>query len=307
MSAGSDSLPGAPAGLPFKLVQLETELAFLGLIGMIDPPRAEAKEAVARAKGAGIRPLMITGDHPRTASVIARELGITADGRAMTGAELAQLDDVALQRTVSEVSVYARVNPEHKLRIVNALQSGGAVIAMTGDGVNDAPALKAADIGVAMGLTGTDVSKEAADIVLADDNFASIVAAVEEGRAIFANIRKFLRYLLSSNIGEVLTMFLGVLLAGPLGLDPGGDAIVLPLLATQIRVSSLIQQQPLTDDPDWGVARPPGSRRLRAVPAARVRDRPARRFGLVHLRTRRQLHLWLRELSKFVTRRVRAT
>jgi P-type Ca2+ transporter type 2C len=219
---------------------LEQDLAFVGLIGMIDPPRAEAKEAVARARGAGIRPLMITGDHPRTASVIARELGIAADCRAITGAELARLDDDALQRTVADVSVYARVDPEHKLRIVSALQDGGAVVAMTGDGVNDAPALKTADIGVAMGVTGTDVSKEAADMVLADDNFASIVAAVEEGRAIFANIRKFLRYLLSSNIGEVLTMFLGVVLASRLGVQAEGDAIVLPLLATQILWINLV-------------------------------------------------------------------
>jgi Ca2+-transporting ATPase len=220
--------------------RVEQHLVFAGLIGMIDPPRPEAREAVARAKGAGIRPLMITGDHPRTAAVIAQELGITADGRAITGAELEKLTEEALPRTVAEVSVYARVNPEHKLRIVEALRRTGAVVAMTGDGVNDAPALKRADIGIAMGVTGTDVSKEAADIVLADDNFASIVAAVEEGRAIFANIRKFLRYLLSSNIGEVLTMFFGVLVAGQIGLDTGGDAVVLPLLATQILWINLV-------------------------------------------------------------------
>jgi Ca2+-transporting ATPase len=213
---------------------------FAGLIGMIDPPRAEAKDAVARARGAGIRPIMITGDHPRTAAVIARELGISSDGRAVTGAELDRLDDDALARTVADVSVYARVNPEHKLRLVKALQRGGAIVAMTGDGVNDAPALKTADIGVAMGITGTDVSKEAADIVLADDNFASIVAAVEEGRAIFANIRKFLRYLLSSNIGEVMTMFFGVLLADRIGLRGDGSAVVLPLLATQILWINLV-------------------------------------------------------------------
>ena len=201
-----------------------TTSSSLGLIGMIDPPREEAKEAVARAKGAGIRPIMITGDHPRTAAVIADELGIAERRtRAVTGRRAA--DRCRTRRStgrVREVSVYARVNPEHKLRIVKALQRQGAIVAMTGDGVNDAPALKTADIGVAMGITGTDVSKEAADMVLADDNFASIVAAVEEGRAIFANIRKFLRYLLSSNIGEVMTMFFGVLLADVIGLQRGG-------------------------------------------------------------------------------------
>ncbi len=219
---------------------VEEDLVFAGLIGMIDPPRAEARDAVARAKGAGIRPIMITGDHPRTASVIAQELGISTDGRALTGADLDRLDDEALVRTVAEVSVYARVNPEHKLRLVKALQHAGAIVAMTGDGVNDAPALKAADIGVAMGITGTDVSKEAADIVLADDNFASIVAAVEEGRAIFENIRKFLRYLLSSNLGEVLTLFFGVLLASRIGLQTAGTTIALPLLATQILWINLV-------------------------------------------------------------------
>ena len=219
---------------------IENELTFAGLIGMIDPPRAEAKEAVARTKAAGIRPLMITGDHPFTAEVIASELGIAGDGRAATGAEIDKLSDDALVQTVNEVSVYARVNPEHKLRIVRALQRTGAIVAMTGDGVNDAPALKTADIGVAMGITGTDVSKEAADIVLADDNFASIVAAVEEGRAIFANIRKFLRYLLSSNIGEVMTMFFGVLFAGVFGLPSASGGVVLPLLATQLLWINLV-------------------------------------------------------------------
>jgi Ca2+-transporting ATPase len=220
---------------------LEKELVFLGLIGMIDSPREEAKEAVARAKGAGIRPIMITGDHPRTAAVIAAELGISPDRRAITGAELEAMSDEVLDRTVLEVSVFARVNPEHKLRIVKALQRHGLTVAMTGDGVNDAPALKTADIGVAMGIAGTDVSKAAADIVLADDNFASIVAAVEEGRAIFSNIRKFLRYLLSSNIGEVMTMFFGVLLAEKIGLSAAGsDGVVLPLLATQILWINLV-------------------------------------------------------------------
>jgi Ca2+-transporting ATPase len=224
----------------FPDARVERDLVFAGLIGMIDPPRAEAKVAVAQARAAGIRPIMITGDHPKTAAVIARELGIVSDDRVVIGAEIERLDDDALVRTVADVSVYARVDPEHKLRLVKALQHGGAVVAMTGDGVNDAPALKTADIGVAMGITGTDVSKEAADIVLSDDNFASIVAAVEEGRAIFANIRKFLRYLLSSNIGEVMTMFFGVLLADLIGLYGERTAVVLPLLATQILWINLV-------------------------------------------------------------------
>jgi P-type Ca2+ transporter type 2C len=235
------SLPSDAFGGEAVDARVEQELVFLGLIGMIDPPRQEAKEAVARAKGAGIRPMMITGDHPKTAAVIAAELGIVENGRAVTGAELEKMPEETLDRTVREVSVYARVNPEHKLRIVTALQRKGAIVAMTGDGVNDAPALKTADIGVAMGITGTDVSKEAADMVLADDNFASIVAAVEEGRAIFANIRKFLRYLLSSNIGEVMTMFFGVLLADVVGLTAeGGSGVVLPLLATHILWINLV-------------------------------------------------------------------
>lgn len=221
--------------------QIEQDLVFLGLIGMIDPPRPEAVEAVGRARKAGIRALMITGDHPVTAAVIAADLGVAGDGRSVTGAEIIRMSDDQLFEAVRTTNVYARVNPEHKLRIVQALKRSGAIVAMTGDGVNDAPALKAADIGVAMGITGTDVSKEAADIVLADDNFASIVAAVEEGRAIFANIRKFLRYLLSSNIGEVMTMFLGVVFADVIGLSAAeSGVVVLPLLATQILWVNLV-------------------------------------------------------------------
>jgi P-type Ca2+ transporter type 2C len=223
--------------------RIERDLVFLGLVGMIDPPREEVREAVDLAREASIRPIMITGDHPKTAAAIAAELDISTEGRAITGAELERLSDEELESEVRESSVYARVNPEHKLRIVRALQNNGQIVAMTGDGVNDAPALKTADIGVAMGITGTDVSKEAADMVLTDDNFASIVAAVEEGRSIFANIQKFLRYLLSSNIGEVFTMFLGVVLAGVIGLR-AESGVALPLLATQILWINLVTDGP---------------------------------------------------------------
>jgi Ca2+-transporting ATPase len=215
---------------------VEQTLVFLGVVGMIDPPRPEARASVAEARRAGVRPIMITGDHPVTASAIAAELGIAERGaKAVVGTQLQQMDDAQLRETVRTVSVYARVAPEDKLRIVQALSANGEIAAMTGDGVNDAPALKAAGIGVAMGITGTDVAKGAADMILTDDNFASIVAAVEEGRSIFANIQRFLRYLLSSNVGEVLVMFLGVVLAGVVGLVPEeGSAVVVPLLATQI-------------------------------------------------------------------------
>jgi Ca2+-transporting ATPase len=249
---------------------LEQDLVFLGLIGMIDPPRKEAKDAVARAMGAGIRPMMITGDHPKTASVIARELGIPNYEKVVTGPELQKMSEEILEKTVDEVSVYARVNPEHKLRIVNALQRDGAIVAMTGDGVNDAPALKTADIGVAMGITGTDVSKEAADVVLADDNFATIVGAVEEGRAIFSNIRKFLRYLLSSNLGEVMIMFFGILLADVIGLTNESGGVGLPLLATQILWINLISDGPPAlalgvDPPEEGLMREPPRPRKEGV------------------------------------------
>jgi Ca2+-transporting ATPase len=216
--------------------EVERQLVFLGVVGMIDPPRPEASAAVQVAQRAGMRAVMITGDHPTTATAIARELGILRPGdRALSGAELQKLDDAELAKVVEQVSVFARVAPEHKLRIVRALKAHGEVVAMTGDGVNDAPALKTADIGVAMGITGTDVAKGASDMVLTDDNFASIVAAVEQGRAIFSNIQKFLRYLLSSNVGEVLVMFFGVILAGIIGLEPAaGSVVVAPLTAVQI-------------------------------------------------------------------------
>ena len=211
---------------------LESDLVYTGMVGIIDPPRPEAALAIAEAHRAGVRVMMITGDHPRTATRIARDLGIV-EPEAVSGVELDRLDEEGFRQTVRDRSVYARVTPEHKLRIVDALQDDHNVVAMTGDGVNDAPALKSADIGIAMGRTGTEVTKEAAKMILADDNFASIVHAIREGRAIFLNIKKFLRYLLSSNMGEVLTVFLGVVLAGVIGLSQGGT-LALPLLATQI-------------------------------------------------------------------------
>ena len=231
---------------------LEHDLVFVGIVGMMDPPREEAALAIRDAHRAGIRVIMITGDHPRTAARIAADLGITGKSNGagkgtLTGLELDALTaqgDKAFADAVRKTSVYARVSPAHKLHIVAALQAGGNVVAMTGDGVNDAPALKSADIGIAMGITGTEVTKEAARVILADDNFATIVQAVREGRNIFDNIRKFLRYLLSSNMGEVLTVFLGVVGASVIGLVGSASApattVVLPLLATQILWLNLI-------------------------------------------------------------------
>jgi P-type Ca2+ transporter type 2C len=257
---------------------LERDLIFVGTVGIIDPPRPEAALAIGQARGAGIRVIMITGDHPRTAARIAADLGIVEAGAvALSGAELDALGEAAFKDAVRKTSVFARVAPAHKLRIVAALQADGQTVAMTGDGVNDAPALKAADIGVAMGITGTEVTKEAARMILADDNFATIVQAVREGRAIFDNIRKFLRYLLSSNMGEVLTVFLGVVGAGVLGLAGGGNAagqaVVLPLLATQILWINLVTDSgpalAMGVDPgsDDVMARPPRRRDARVIDA----------------------------------------
>jgi len=201
----------------------EKGMLFLGLVAMIDAPRPEAKNAVQTAKDAGIKVVMITGDHPLTAEAIAREVNILTDGKVITGSELDQLNDNQLAESVNEIDVYARVSPEHKLQVITALQKCGHVVAMTGDGVNDAPALRKADIGIAMGITGTDVSKEAAAMTLIDDNFASIVAAVEEGRAIFGNIKKYLMYLLSSNIGEI-------------GLMAGASILGLPLPLSAVQI-----------------------------------------------------------------------
>ncbi|MBI5298347.1 MAG: cation-translocating P-type ATPase [Chloroflexi bacterium] len=199
---------------------LEQNLTFVGLFGLIDPPRSEVRDAVVVTKSAGIRTVMITGDHPLTAAEIARQLGIAETGRVLTGAELEALSFDELKSVVEDVQVFARVSPEHKLKIVQALQERGHIVSMTGDGVNDAPALKRADIGVAMGITGTDVSKEAADMVLLDDNFATIVSAVKEGRVIYDNIRKFVRFSVAGNIGKVLVMLLAPFLGKPIPLLP---------------------------------------------------------------------------------------
>jgi len=206
--------------------QAEEGMVYLGMLGMIDPPRPEAKAAIETCNEAGIKAVMITGDHPLTARAVAAELGLLKNGRVITGAELEAMDDATLERQVEDIEVYARVSPAHKLRVVTALQNRGHIAAMTGDGVNDAPALKKADIGIAMGITGTDVTKEAAAMTLTDDNFASIVAAIEEGRGIFGNVKKYLMYLLSSNIGEI-------------GLMAGATILGLPLPLSAVQILSV--------------------------------------------------------------------
>ncbi len=206
-----------------SLEDAERDMTLLALVAMMDPPREEARAAVQTCEAAGIRAVMITGDHPLTASTIAKELGILKDARVISGRDLEAMSDEALDEVVTDIAVYARVSPADKLRVVSAWQSRGQVVAMTGDGVNDAPALKKADVGIAMGIAGTDVSKEAAGITLLDDNFASIVAAVEEGRIVFGNIKKYLMYLLSCNVGEIL-LLAGAVIAG----------LPMPLTAVQI-------------------------------------------------------------------------
>lgn len=200
---------------------LENNLIFLGIAGIIDPPRPEVKEAVKKCRLAGIRPVMITGDHKNTAYAIGKDLNIvTSKDQVITGEELEEINDEELKEKVKNIRIFARVTPKHKLRIVRAFKQTGNIVAMTGDGVNDAPAIKEADIGIAMGISGTDVTKEASAMILMDDNFSTIVSAVEEGRTIYDNIRKFIRYLLSCNLGEVLTMFLASLLYLPTPMLP---------------------------------------------------------------------------------------
>ena len=246
-----------------QLQDAECDMIFLGLVGMIDPPRPEAKTAIETCARAGIKPIMITGDHPTTAAAVARELGLLTDGQVLTGAQLDSLSDADFERDVERLRVYARVSPAHKLRVVTALQKNRHFVAMTGDGINDAPALKKADIGVAMGITGTDVTKEAADMTLTDDNFASIVAAVEEGRGVFENIKKYLMFLLSCNLGEILLLAGATLLDWPLPLSAvqilyinlATDGLPALALAVDPHETDLMARPPR--DPRRGIFTPP--------------------------------------------------
>jgi Ca2+-transporting ATPase len=242
-----------------QLSDAEQDMTFLGLVGMIDPPRPEAKPAIQTCQLAGIRPVMITGDHPLTARAVAKELGVLQSGRIVTGPELTSMADEELERQAESIEVYARVSPAHKLKVVSALQKRGHVVAMTGDGVNDAPALKKADIGIAMGITGTDVTKEAAAMTLIDDNFASIVAAVEEGRAIFGNIKKYLMYLLSSNIGEICVMAGATVLGLPLPLS------AVQILYVNLATDGLPALALAVDPPDRDLMRRPPRNRRRGI------------------------------------------
>ncbi len=225
-----------------EMKSIEKDLIYIGMVGMIDPPREEAKKAVEKCKTAGIKTVMITGDHKITAIAIARELGILEeDSEAITGAELEKISDEQLKKDIRNYSVYARVSPEHKVRIVKAWQENGEIVAMTGDGVNDAPALKTADIGCAMGKVGTDVAKEAADVILTDDNFATVVSAVEEGRRIYDNILKAIQFLLSSNVGEIIVLFIAILITPWLSNQFGIDInLIVPLLPIHILWINLV-------------------------------------------------------------------
>ena len=243
-----------------EMKKIENNLIFIGLVGMIDPPRVEVKDAIKKCKSAGIKTVMITGDHKTTAVAIAKELGILKDDKeAITGTDLEEMTDEHLRKNVKKYSVYARVSPEHKVRIVKAWQSYGEIVAMTGDGVNDAPALKTANIGCAMGITGTDVSKEAADVILTDDNFATIVTSVEEGRRIYDNILKAIQFLLSSNISEIIVLFLATLItpwiSNKFGISVGNIEIftVVQLLWINLVTDSLPALALATDPADKDV------------------------------------------------------
>lgn len=260
-------------GLAWAAGEREDDLAWLGLAHMWDPPRAEVPAALRRARAAGIRVIMITGDHPATARTVATTLGLDA-GRVVTGAELAQLDEAGCRRLVAEANVFARVDPEHKVRIVAALQAEGEIVAMTGDGVNDAPALKRADVGIAMGQRGSDVSREVADVVLLDDNFATIVAAVEDGRSIYENIQKFVRFLFSTNLSEILVVAVAAVAAFTFDLRDATGLLLVPLTAAQLLWINL-----LTDGaPALALGldhNPDVMRRLPRNPAAPLLDRPS--------------------------------
>jgi Ca2+-transporting ATPase len=249
--------PIAQEELGMDADQLESKLIFCGLVGMIDPPRSEVPDAIAKCRLAGVKVVMITGDHPNTACAIAREIGIMQPGeQVLLGYDIDNMTDSQLITAATDTTVYARTSPQHKLRIVKALRANGHVAAMTGDGVNDAPAVKAADIGIAMGIAGTDVTKEAASMTLADDNFATIVRAIEEGRSIYANIRKAIRYLLATNIGEVALMLLAALLGMPLPLLPiqllwinlVGDGLPAIALVNDPPAEGIMSQPPRTAD-----------------------------------------------------------
>src|SRR6185369_8256942 len=260
-------LESYPAGDSGDGARIERDLTLLGLIGMQDPPRSEARDAIQKCKVAGIKTVMITGDHPDTARAIGRELGLVArDHEVLVGNQLESMSDDELAQMVPRVSAYARVTAEHKLRIVRAWKARGMVVAMTGDGVNDAPALKEASIGVAMGISGTEVTKEAADLIIADDNFASIVAAVEEGRGIYDNIAKTLAYLLAGNAAELAVMLVAAVIGWPLPLLP------LHLLWINLVTDGLPALALATDPVDSTVlARPPRPAGVRLLDAPALR------------------------------------
>ena len=246
LSAGALRVLGFAEKRGESLQESTEGLTFLGLSGMLDPPRPEAKEAIRTCAAASVRTVMITGDHKKTAAAIAKQAGLLRGGEVVTGDELDLMTDEALDRRLPQISVFARVGPAHKLRLVRAFKRLGNIVTMTGDGVNDAPAIKEADVGVAMGESGTDVAKQAADVILMDDNLATLVAAVEQGRCIYANIRKFVRYLLSCNIGEVITMFLGILMGMPVVLLP--VQLLLVNLATDGLPAIALGLEPPEDD-----------------------------------------------------------